>query len=101
VLLGAEADRAVFAVTGLQGHPEFTDAYMKADLEERIQSGGLPKEIGEEALRDLRENPVSKESWQDMQVGGAPSFACSLYVLSVDVLVTAGGGLGSKYAALM
>jgi hypothetical protein len=42
---------------------------MKADLTERIASGGLPKEVGEEALRDLRENPVSKEAWQDMQVG--------------------------------
>lgn len=56
-------------MTGLQGHPEFTDAYMKADLQERIASGGLPRDIGEEALRDLEENPVSKEAWQDMQVG--------------------------------
>lgn len=78
-LLGAEAERAVFAPAGLQGHPEFTDAYMKADLEERIRSGGLPKEVGEEALRDLRDNPVSKEAWQDMQVSGAPPSACFLY----------------------
>ncbi len=40
---------------------------MEADLKERIRSGGLPSEIGEAALRDLRENTVSKEAWQDMQ----------------------------------
>ena len=52
---------------GLQGHPEFTDKYMEADLKERIASGNLPKDIAEEALRDLKENPVTEEAWRDMQ----------------------------------
>lgn len=41
--------------------------YMEADLKERIQSGNLPKEVAEEALRDLKENPVTEEAWRDMQ----------------------------------
>ena len=52
---------------GLQGHPEFTDEYMDYDLKDRIESGDLPKEVGEEAIRDLHENPVSEEHWKDMQ----------------------------------
>lgn len=55
------------SVTGLQGHPEFTDEYMDYDLKDRIESGDLPKEVGEAAIRDLHENPVSQEHWEDMQ----------------------------------
>lgn len=40
---------------------------MEADLKERIESGNLPKEVAEEALRDLKENPVTEEAWRDMQ----------------------------------
>jgi hypothetical protein len=40
---------------------------MEADLKERIKSGNLPKEVAEEALRDLKENPVTEEAWRDMQ----------------------------------
>lgn len=52
---------------GLQGHPEFTDKYMEADLQERIDSGNLPKEVGEAAIQDLHENAVTDEHWRDMQ----------------------------------
>lgn len=40
---------------------------MEADLKERIKSGNLPKEVAKEALRDLKENPVTEEAWRDMQ----------------------------------
>ncbi len=53
--------------TGLQGHPEFTDKYMEADLQDRINSGDLPKEVGEAAIKDLYENAVTDEHWKDMQ----------------------------------
>lgn len=53
--------------TGLQGHPEFTDKYMEADLKERMATGNLPKEVAEAALRDLKENQVTPEAWRDMQ----------------------------------
>ena len=52
---------------GLQGHPEFTDKYMEDDLQDRIDSGDLPREVGEAAIRDLRENAVTDEHWADMQ----------------------------------
>ncbi|CAL8462714.1 g2247 [Coccomyxa elongata] len=52
---------------GLQGHPEFTDKYMEADLKERMATGNLPKEVAEAALCDLKENPVTPEAWRDMQ----------------------------------
>ncbi|KAA6420923.1 MAG: glutamine amidotransferase [Trebouxia sp. A1-2] len=52
---------------GLQGHPEFTDKYMEDDLQDRIDSGDLPKEVGEAAIKDLHENAVTDEHWKDMQ----------------------------------
>lgn len=52
---------------GLQGHPEFTDKYMEADLRERIETGNLPKEVGEAAIKELYENAVTDEHWKDMQ----------------------------------
>ncbi|DBB09687.1 TPA: hypothetical protein ACH3X3_001332 [Trebouxia sp. C0006] len=52
---------------GLQGHPEFTDKYMEDDLQGRIDSGDLPKEVGEAATKDLHENAVTDEHWKDMQ----------------------------------
>ena len=45
----------------------FCTRYMEADLQERIKSGNLPKEVAEAALRDLKENPVTEEAWRDMQ----------------------------------
>lgn len=54
-------------LSGLQGHPEFTDIYMEEDLTERIESGNLPRELGEAAIKDLKDNPVSEEHWKDMQ----------------------------------
>ncbi len=57
----------ILCATGLQGHPEFTDKYMEADLKERMATGNLPKEVAEAALRDLKEHPVTPEAWRDMQ----------------------------------
>ena len=54
----------------LQGWPQLSMLvcrYMEADLDERIKSGNLPKEVAEAALRDLKENPVTEEAWRDMQ----------------------------------
>ena len=52
---------------GLQGHPEFTDKYMEDDLQDRIDAGDLPKEVGEAAIKDLHENAVTDQHWKDMQ----------------------------------
>ena len=40
---------------------------MEYDLSDRIESGNLPKEVGEAAIKELRENPVSDDHWKDMQ----------------------------------
>ena len=52
---------------GLQGHPEFTDKYMEADLRERMETGNLPEDVGEAAIKELYENAVTDEHWKDMQ----------------------------------
>ena len=36
---------------GLQGHPEMTEEFMFKDLRERIHTGALPKDVGENALQ--------------------------------------------------
>ena len=40
---------------------------MEADLRERIETGNLPKEVGEAAIKELYENAVTDEHWKDMQ----------------------------------
>ena len=67
ILIFSKQTHKSFLVAGLQGHPEFTDKYMEYDLQDRIESGDLPIEVGEAAIKDLHENAVTDEHWRDMQ----------------------------------